>query len=94
MGVESIEIRGLENGLSLIGQNILLYLNSELLNSFYSSPSVREIAKATNTSSTSVVNYNLEKLIRDGYVHKGKKSESRSIALVCMPLSLRDRAKI
>ncbi len=94
MSVERVEIKGLENVLSPISEDILIYLNQEQLNAFYSSPSVREIATATHISSTSVVNYNLGKLVKLGYIHKGKKSESRSIALICMPLCLRDRAKI
>lgn len=45
------------------------------------SPSVREIQQALNISSTSVVDYNLKKLAREGFIkHTPKRSRSIRLA--------------
>jgi len=44
-------------------------------------PTIRDIGKAVNIGSTSVVNYNLNKLVRDGYLERSKKV-SRGLQLV------------
>lgn len=50
-------------------QNILLFIDSFLAEKGYP-PSVREIVQGCNISSTSVVEYNLKILQRDGYIRR------------------------
>ena len=46
-------------------------------------PTVREIGEAVKINSTSVVNYNLNKLVKEGFINRSKKV-SRGIALTNM----------
>ena len=61
-------------------KKILEFLQSFLLESGYP-PTIREIGEAVGISSTSVVNYNLNALQRDGYIYRDK-TVSRGIKLV------------
>ena len=61
-------------------QNILTYINRSVEERGYP-PSIREIGNRVGISSTSVVNYNLQVLERDGYIRRDREV-SRGIELV------------
>jgi len=61
-------------------QAILEYIRSFIRENEYP-PSIREIMKTLNISSTSVVNYNLNVLVREGYITRHK-DLARGIRLV------------
>jgi len=61
-------------------QNILLFMHSYLEDNGFP-PTIREIGEATDINSTSVVNYNLNKLVDAGYLERSKKF-SRGLRLV------------
>lgn len=68
------------NKLSERQQNILKFM-ATYMNDHGFPPTIREIGEATNINSTSVVNYNLNKLVDAGYIDRtGKKS--RGLRLV------------
>lgn len=71
-------------------QNILKFM-AKYINDNGFPPTIREIGTATNINSTSVVNYNLNKLVEAGYIERtGKKSRGlRLIARVPGVLNLR-----
>lgn len=60
-------------------QNILNFLQSFIADMGYP-PTIREIGEAVNISSTSVVNYNLNVLQREGYIFRDK-TVSRGIKI-------------
>jgi repressor LexA len=66
-------------GLSERQQNILGFIKSFTLENGYP-PTIREIGEATNISSTSVVNYNLNALQKEGYILR-ERTVSRGIRL-------------
>jgi repressor LexA len=61
-------------------ENILTYINHSVEERGYP-PSIREIGNRVGISSTSVVNYNLQILERDGYIRRDREV-SRGIELV------------
>lgn len=67
-------------GLSERQENILRFVKTFTLDSGYP-PTIREIGKAVNISSTSVVNYNLDALQRSGFIYRDR-TVSRGIRLV------------
>ena len=67
-------------GLSERQENILSFVKSFTLHNGYP-PTIREIGKAVNISSTSVVNYNLDALQRLGFIYRDR-TVSRGIRLV------------
>lgn len=44
-------------------------------------PSIRELGDAAGVSSTSVVNYYLDRMIKKGFVEKGLRGQSRSVRI-------------
>jgi hypothetical protein len=60
-------------------QHILRFIHQHTLENGFA-PSIREISLATGITSTSVVNYNLERLITWGYLVKSR-SKSRALGL-------------
>jgi repressor LexA len=60
--------------------NILTFVKSFTLDNGYP-PTIREIGKAVNITSTSVVNYNLDALQRAGFIYRDR-TVSRGIRLV------------
>lgn len=60
-------------------RNILKFIEKHVLNNGYP-PTIREIGEATGIASTSVVNYNLNKLTRLGYLNRTS-TKSRGIKL-------------
>jgi len=67
-------------GLSNRQEKILDFVKSFTLSNGYP-PTIREIGKAVNISSTSVVNYNLDALQRSGFIYRDR-TVSRGIRLV------------
>ncbi len=67
-------------GLSERQSKILSFLRTFTLDNGYP-PTIREIGEAVNISSTSVVNYNLDALQRQGYIFRDR-TVSRGIRLV------------
>ena len=67
-------------GLSERQANILGFVRNFTLDNGYP-PTIREIGKAVNISSTSVVNYNLDALQRAGHIYRDR-TVSRGIRLV------------
>ena len=61
-------------------KKILEFVRTFTLDNGYP-PTIREIGKAVNISSTSVVNYNLDALQRSGHIHRDR-TVSRGIRLV------------
>lgn len=61
-------------------QKILNFVKTFTLDNGYP-PTIREIGKAVDISSTSVVNYNLDALQREGYIYRDR-TVSRGIRLV------------
>jgi repressor LexA len=61
-------------------QNILRFMQRYITKNGYP-PSIREIGEATDINSTSVVNYNLNKLVQAGYVRRDEKV-SRGLRLI------------
>lgn len=68
------------NKLSERQQNILKFMYSYVENKGFP-PTIREIGEATDINSTSVVNYNLNKLVDAGYLEREEKF-SRGLRLV------------
>jgi repressor LexA len=68
------------NKLSKRQRHILLYMNDYIEQSGFP-PTIREIGTATDINSTSVVNYNLNKLVQAGYLERSGHI-SRGIRLV------------
>src|SRR3990172_6892742 len=60
-------------------QHILRFIHQHTLEHGFA-PSIREISMATGITSTSVVNYNLERLITWGYLVKSR-GKSRALGL-------------
>jgi len=67
-------------GLSERQEKILSFVKTFTLSNGYP-PTIREIGKAVNISSTSVVNYNLDALQRSGFIYRDR-TVSRGIRLV------------
>jgi repressor LexA len=67
-------------GLSERQHKILSFVRTFTLDNGYP-PTIREIGRAVNITSTSVVNYNLDALQRAGYIHRDR-TVSRGIRLV------------
>jgi repressor LexA len=67
-------------GLSTKQRSILEFLKASTLSNGYP-PTIREIGEAVGISSTSVVNYNLDALQREGYIYRDR-TVSRGIRLV------------
>jgi repressor LexA len=67
-------------GLSERQEKILSFVKTFTLDNGYP-PTIREIGKAVNISSTSVVNYNLDALQRSGHIYRDR-TVSRGIRLV------------
>lgn len=61
-------------------QNILRYMDKYMIDKGYP-PTIREIGTATDINSTSVVNYNLNKLVQAGYLERSGKV-SRGIRMI------------
>ena len=61
-------------------QNILIFMHSYIEENGFP-PTIREIGEATDINSTSVVNYNLNKLVDAGYLEREEKF-SRGLRLV------------
>jgi len=61
-------------------RNILLFMDKYLLENGFP-PTIREIGAATGINSTSVVNYNLNKLVNSGYLERAE-AKSRGLRLV------------
>ncbi len=61
-------------------QNILKFMHNYLQDNGYP-PTIREIGTATDIASTSVVNYNLNKLVSAGYLDRTEKA-SRGLRIV------------
>jgi repressor LexA len=68
------------NKLSKRQQNILFYMDTYVKQNGYP-PTIREIGTATKINSTSVVNYNLNKLVQAGYLERSGQV-ARGIRLV------------
>jgi repressor LexA len=68
------------NKLSKRQQNILLFMDTYVKQNGYP-PTIREIGVATKINSTSVVNYNLNKLVQAGYLERSGQV-ARGIRLV------------
>lgn len=68
------------NKLSKRQQNILRYMDGYMADNGYP-PTIREIGLATDINSTSVVNYNLNKLVQAGYLERSGQV-ARGIRLV------------
>jgi repressor LexA len=68
------------NKLSKRQRNILIYMEDYVKKHGFP-PTIREIGTATNINSTSVVNYNLNKLVQAGYLERSGRV-SRGIRLV------------
>lgn len=60
-------------------QNILIFIDEYVLQHGYP-PTIREIGEATDIQSTSVVNYNLNKLVDDGFLERSA-AKSRGLRL-------------
>jgi len=69
-------------------RNILRFMEKYIENYGFP-PSIREIGEATGTNSTSVVNYNLNKLVQAGYLVRSQQ-KSRGLRLV-KPLANGDK---
>lgn len=67
------------NKLSQRQQNILIFMDRFLVENGFP-PTIREIGEATNIKSTSVVNYNLNKLVSAGFLERVE-SRSRGLRL-------------
>lgn len=61
-------------------QNIITYIDEFTRDKGYP-PTIRQIGEAVKISSTSVVNYNLNKLEKDGYITRDQKT-SRGVRLI------------
>jgi repressor LexA len=68
------------NKLSERQRNILRFMQKYIVQTGYP-PTIREIGEATNINSTSVVNYNLNKLVEAGYLERSDRV-SRGLRLV------------
>jgi repressor LexA len=66
-------------------QRGILKFMEHYVNSFGFPPTIREIGEATNIKSTSVVNYNLNKLVQSGHLARLNR-KSRGIRLISQPL--------
>ncbi|MFP4321721.1 MAG: transcriptional repressor LexA [Anaerolineales bacterium] len=71
---------GERNNLSQRQQDILAFIEDFIAENGYP-PTIREIGSAVNIGSTSVVNYNLNKLVREGFLERSQKV-SRGLLLV------------
>jgi repressor LexA len=69
-----------EQSLSERQRAIMKFINRFFEDNGYP-PTIREIGKAVNIQSTSVVNYNLNKLVKEGFISRSKKF-SRGIRVV------------
>src|SRR5690606_18373246 len=79
-GLEVVILSGeLSNMLSKRQQHILRFIHQHTLEYGFA-PSIREISVETGITSTSVVNYNLERLITWGYLVKSR-GKSRALGL-------------
>ena len=67
-------------GLSERQEKILSFVKTFTLDNGYP-PTIREIGKAVNISSTSVVNYNLDALQRAGFIYRDR-TVSRGIQII------------
>ena len=65
-------------------QNILRFIH-KFIQERHMSPTIEEIGAATDTSSKSVVTYNLNKLDAWGYITRGHKRQARALGLVIPP---------
>jgi len=72
-------------------RNILIFMDQYIANNGFP-PTIREIGAATAINSTSVVNYNLNKLVNAGYLNRVE-SKSRGLRLI-RDLPGRKRRKI
>ncbi|MEL7233727.1 MAG: winged helix DNA-binding protein, partial [Chloroflexota bacterium] len=66
--------------LSARQRKILRYIDEYTVENGYP-PTIREIGEATDTNSTSVVNYNLNKLVEEGYLDREQRV-SRGVRLI------------
>ncbi|MEM6284608.1 MAG: transcriptional repressor LexA [Chloroflexota bacterium] len=66
--------------LSVRQRKILRYIDEYTVENGYP-PTIREIGEATDTNSTSVVNYNLNKLVEEGYLDREQRV-SRGVRLI------------
>lgn len=73
-------------------QKKLLMFIYDHMTAYGFSPTIREIAKAIGTNSTSVANYNVNNLVRKGYLAKAAE-KSRTITLTDNGLALIKRVK-
>jgi repressor LexA len=68
------------NKLSERQRNILIFMDNYIADNSFP-PTIREIGAATGINSTSVVNYNLNKLVRHGFMER-EESKSRGLRLI------------
>ena len=61
-------------------RNILIFMENYIVDNSFP-PTIREIGAATGINSTSVVNYNLNKLVRHGFLER-EEAKSRGLRLI------------